>query len=139
MVAESPNDWGDRQHDFHRAYVADSSGMSRQEVYWRLLPDEWPSLGGSWIVGVAWTVGRIVRRKRFNTSPLLAVWPRPSEMGSVAEIVFEVEPLPDASEGEGVLVGALTRNAALCVELPSGEVLWPTFNPRSLMRLMPKR
>ncbi len=58
------------------------------------------------------------------------MWPANAEPDHPVTVIFEVKPLPRGSAGDGVLVGQLAQNAALCIEIDDGLVLWPTYNPR---------
>ena len=139
--AGRPNEWGAVQGRFRAAYNSDSSVLPRTEVHWRLLLDDSPALGGpiGLLVSVMWAVSRLLRGRLVNATPLLAVWSNDAATGALADIVFEVAPIPEVGEGAGTLVGELAANAALCVESSSGEVLWPTYNPRKLTVGTPRR
>jgi hypothetical protein len=115
------------------AYDRDPTAVPRERVRWRLfeanaLPQSRGILGDA--VTFAWLVTQLTRRRMMNQSRVLAVWPANAEPDRRATVIFEVTPLPTGSTGDGVLVGVLAQNAALCIEIDDGLVLWPTYNPR---------
>lgn len=135
MIAERPSEWPETQRAFRETYRRGAEGLARQPVWWRLVEASGlPPLGGDRLVSggfvLAWILGRLGTRRLMNQSPVLAVWPADGGPDAPVAVIFEVTPLPARPEGDGVLVGELAQNAALCVELPSGVVLWPTYNPR---------
>jgi hypothetical protein len=135
VIADRPSAWPETQRAFRSAYEREPATLPRRSVWWRFIaPRAAPPLGPDVFVtggfSLAWILGRLARRRMMNQSPVLAVWPVDAEPGDPVAVIFEVTPQPAGAEGDGVLVGEMAMNAALCVELPSGVVLWPTYNPR---------
>ena len=139
-----PTEWAAAQRAFHEAYDA-AAAFPRTEVYWRVVRG-----GRLWwrggpaplipkvLVPLAWVAARLVRGRMLNERPMLAVWDRDAAPGAPAVIVFDVAPVPAASEGHGVLVGELAPNGALCIE-HGEDVLWPVYNPLAPSRAVPRR
>jgi hypothetical protein len=118
---------------FRAAYDHDPTALQRQHVRWRLFEAKAAPMGGTAIgavVALAWLASHVARRRMMNQSPVLAVWPANAELDDPATVIFEVKPLPGMPAGDGVLVGELAQNAALCIEIDDGAVLWPIYNPR---------
>jgi len=133
LVADRPSVWPETQRAFHAMYDRDPAALHRERVRWRFfeanaVPDRRGLVGlGALVV---WLLRQVGRRRMMNQSPVLAVWPVDAGPDDRATVIFEVEPRPSPAAGEGVLVGQLAQNAALCIEIDGGVVLWPTYNPR---------
>jgi hypothetical protein len=133
VIADRPSVWPETQRAFRAAYDRDPTALHRERVRWRLFEaNAVPASGGFVGAGMtfAWLVGHLARRRMMNQSPVLAVWPAHAGPDDPATVIFEVKPLPRRPAGDGVLVGQLGQNAALCIEIDGGVVLWPTYNPR---------
>jgi len=126
-VIESPGSWPDRQRAFHQEYDRDPESLPRQRVVWQIVA---APAAVELLSALNW---------RDIDPPVLGVWREHAPLGEPAMLIFEVESLPAEGQGSGVVVGEAAPNGALCIELPSGLVLWPTYNPRVPTLTSPKR
>ncbi len=114
----------------------------RVGVHWRVVlvaPRTNPNAFFSWRALLADFYGfvrrrltgqRRVRQVNLGDDPIVSLWPIEAGRGEAATLIFEVAGLVDAAEGDGFLVGDLAMNGALCLELPTGQLIWPIYTPR---------
>jgi hypothetical protein len=141
MSSRSPSDWSLAQREFHERYITDCAALPRCHVRWRRY-DESAMAGGLGSRGAPLAAAvmaiRAVFGKRNNEAPVVALWTWDAKPGATAILLFEFEPWPSTAEGEADLVGEATPNGALCLELATGDVVWPTYNPRRPSGWLPR-
>ncbi len=131
MAPAPPSQWPIRQREFREAVERGAGGLPATPVHWR-------GVGAvvyrpSFLRGidtVLWAALRLARRRQLNAQPFVALWPIDAPPGAAAVLIFDVAEMPAEPEGDGVAVGELAMNGALCLVLADGTRVWPTYNPR---------
>jgi len=115
----TPSEWAERLRVFRDRFAEHRGEITGVAVHWRASPRR---------------SGRSAPLLFLNAPKLgylISVWPIDAPLGTRATLIFEIGPHPAlADEGDGVLYGEFDLNGALCLEVATNEVLWPTYNPR---------
>jgi hypothetical protein len=135
-----PGAWPKAQREFRERYDADPSAVPRHDAHvewWVNMP---PALGPPGLLGLvgglAGVLGRWWAGRGMTEGGFVAVFAPTTLPGARPVMVFPVGEdvdLPDApngmASGPAVVAGEIGLNACCCVELPTGPVLWPAYNP----------
>ena len=120
----TPSEWAQRQREFHHRFAAQRSEIPGVPVHWRATP-------ASSVVAAKRIAFPLLSEDDASFVRVVSIWPLDAPVDTPATLIFEIGPHPAlADEGDGVLFGEFDLNGAVCLEVATNEVLWPTYNPR---------